>query len=217
MTATLDELRNSLGGRSPAYDAKMMHRVPDAPVVDRAAFILEKCKGKVVLDIGASGPMHAAIVQVAAKCYGIDKPAHGKRESYEEHDGGETWLFNIDDTTCHIPRRDDVDVIVCGEVLEHLTNPGYLLTRLRKQYACPLIVSVPNAFSDIARHHMERGVENCNIEHTCWYSFHTLSELLCRSGYEIAERCWYNGRPRFAEGMIVLASPLVIVTAEDHL
>lgn len=196
MTATLDEIRSSLGGRSPAYNAKMMHRVPDAPVVDRAAFILERCKGKVVLDIGASGPMHAAIVQVAAKCYGIDREYQpGVKE------------FDIDDTSnCDLPWPDEMtELVVCGEVIEHLSNPGHLLKLLRRGNRIPVIITVPNAFCELGIKHLFRGFENVNIDHVAWYSPRTLKTLLERVGYQITEMYGYNGRWPVCEGIIVVA------------
>ena len=59
--ATLDALRESLARptpratASPEYAAKMLHAIPEAPVVDRIAFVLTRCQGKRVVELGASG------------------------------------------------------------------------------------------------------------------------------------------------------------------
>lgn len=200
---TIDALRESLArpthkGKSPEYVAKMMHQVPKGTVVDRAAFILERCKGKRVLELGASGKLHEAIVEVACRVFGIDR---------ESSDG--VIGFDLDDVTQPSigPAHEfDPEVIVCGEVLEHLGNPGWLLTRLRWQFpAVPLIVSVPNAFTEVGATYMASGIENCNIDHVCWYSYRTLRTLLERANYEIDQVCWYHGEPWTAEGLIVVA------------
>jgi hypothetical protein len=51
---------------------------------------------------------------------------------------------------------------------------------------------------------MEAGTENVNVDHVAWYSWRTLKTLLDRYGYPIREFYWYKGRPRFAEGIIVV-------------
>ena len=41
-----------------AYKDKMLHAVPDAPVMDRAEYILQLCADKIVMDIGCTGELH---------------------------------------------------------------------------------------------------------------------------------------------------------------
>jgi 2-polyprenyl-3-methyl-5-hydroxy-6-metoxy-1,4-benzoquinol methylase len=200
MAATLDQLRRECSGEMTAeYRAKQMHAVPDFPVVDRLAFIVGRCAGKRVLDIGASGLLHKAIVEVAAEYWGIDHPSNDKGEARRN-----VFYADLDEKPGCIPNR-AIDVIVCGEVLEHLASPGAFLKSLRAMYACPLIVSVPNAMSEVARMHMLAGWENVNFDHTCWFSWKTLSGLLGKCGWKPVEWAWYNGKPRLAEGLIVIA------------
>jgi hypothetical protein len=199
--ATIDDLRESLADKAPKlppeYVAKMMHAVPTATTVDRAAFVLERCKGKRVLEFGASGPMHDAIRKVAAMHVGVDR-----------EDGPGVIGFDLDDITCvDLPAASPVDgwdVIVCGEVLEHLSNPGHFLARVRRQYVAPVIITVPNAFSQAGRSHIERGTECVNRDHVAWYSWKTLSVLLGRVGYSTTAWHWYGGPPLVAEGLIVV-------------
>lgn len=205
---TIEELRNSLSD-DEAYRRKQMHPVPESRVVDREAFILQRCKGKIVLDIGATGYLHDGIVEVAKFTNGITKPATWEKSE----DWGANWrTFYMDlDDIClgdkysgQLPKT-NAEIVVCGEVLEHLSNPGWFLTRLREAYRCATIITVPNAFSEGARRLMERGTECVNFDHVCWYSYTTLKELLRRHGYEIKEHYWYSsGRARFTEGLIVV-------------
>lgn len=206
---TIDALRESLAQpaksiRTPEYIANMMHQVPEAKVIDRAPFIIERCKGKRVLEFGASGVVHDAIREVAASYYGVDRTADFEVVAFDLDDvkweslPGSKWF----DEGNYI----EPDVIVCGEVLEHLTNPGFFLQRLRAQFDnIPVIITVPNAFTDAGMHHMRDGIENVNLDHVCWYSYRTLKTLLERYAYTIDEFYWYQGKPLFAEGMIVVA------------
>jgi 2-polyprenyl-3-methyl-5-hydroxy-6-metoxy-1,4-benzoquinol methylase len=200
--ATIDDLRSQLGKApaapsSQAYASKMLHRVPKADVVDREQFILEHCKGRRVLEFGASGPMHEAIVTVAERSIGVDR-----------EDGSGVIGFDLDDVAMQtLPSPTDwtPNVIVCGEVLEHLSNPGWFLTRLRRQFGdTTTIITVPNAFSTIGQKRLSEGIENVNIDHVAWYSFRTLKTLLGRAGYSDFSFAWYRGAPLTAEGLVVL-------------
>lgn len=199
---TIDALRESLAHpigkvRTPEYIAKMMHPVPESTVVDRAAFIIERCKGQRVLEFGASGWLHDKIRQIAAAYLGVDR-----------QDASGVVGFDLDDV--EQDALPDVNpfptIVVCGEVLEHLTNPGWFLQRLRAQYLVPVLITVPNAFSSAAAKHIkDDGNENVNVDHVAWYSYRTLRTLLERYGYVIEEFYWYQGQPFTAEGMIVVA------------
>lgn len=205
--ATIDLLRSQLGV-SPArsdYDERMMHDMPDGAVVDRTVFLIQKVAGKRVLEFGASGPMHVGIVKAAECCVGVDR-----------EDGPGVIGFDLDkiadprdfEAVHVLPPLDEPfmpDIIICGEVLEHLSNPGWFLTRLKRQYAdVPVVITVPNAFGAAAHAHAKRGTENVNIDHVAWYSPRTLKTLVERVGYTIREFAYYNGDGPTAEGLIVV-------------
>lgn len=211
--ASIDDLRSQLGARpktaeSAAYAERMLHQIPDAPVVDREQFILEHCTGKRVLEFGASGPLHEAIVNVASFAFGVDRQPNEIAEqatSCTDSPHGIVVGFDLDDVTKSGLPGLAPDVIVCGEVIEHLSNPGWFLTRLRKQFAgVPTIITVPNAFCAAGKGHMARGIENVNVDHVAWYSFRTLKTLLGRAGYTDFSFAWYRGQPLTAEGLVVL-------------
>jgi hypothetical protein len=218
MTATLAQLR---AGFDPVYEAKQIHPVPAAPSVGREEFLLGRCRGKIVLDVGASGPMHDMIERVAKRCYGIDMAGMpldqwvkgGKQGVLHVNLDSEPFEDGTEFGRKMLPELADVELVVCGEVLEHLSNPGRFLDNLRADYhmrhgghCCPVIFTVPNAFSDVARLSLETGIECVNIQHCAYYSYHTLKELVTRHGYRIDEHYWYKGRPRFSEGLIFVCS-----------
>lgn len=197
--ATLDELRSQLGAPSKsdashAYDAKMLHDLPAGSIVDRTVFIVQKVAGKRVLEFGASGAMHDAIIKASKEVFGVDRC-----------DAPGVIGFDLDDVSQRGLPDKVVDVIVCGEVLEHLSNPGWFLARLTRQYAgVPVVITVPNAFSRISQKHVTKGVENVNIDHVAWYSPRTLRTLVERAGFTIREFAYYNGDGPTAEGLIAV-------------
>lgn len=212
---TLAELRN---GRDVVYEAKMVHPIPDAKVIDREAFIVERCAGKVVLDIGASGELHKGIIDVAKYTYGIDRPTADRPANYfSAGDAGIAWMhyiggrshefgIDLDRSDMIMPTELGIDLIICGEVVEHLSNPGWLLHRLSETYPeVPVIISVPNAFCELQKPYLAAGKECVNSDHVAWYSPQTLKTLLNRHGYAISEFYWYRGRPKVSEGMVVVA------------
>jgi Methyltransferase domain len=204
---SIDELRGQLGGGNsptvgftPEYVEKMLHEIPEVRVVDRAAFILERTAGKRVLEFGASGLLHDKIIGNAAFYRGIDREPAPHVIPFDLDDVSHPW-FPIAAYHDGSPW----DIIIAGEVLEHLSNPGYFLTRLHQQYAnVPLILTVPNAFSKVASQWLGKGIENVNRDHVSWYSPKTLSTLLSRVGYREGDLFWYGGTDARAEGLIVV-------------
>lgn len=191
----MDDIYDLLDAERKARIEKMDHPIPHARVVEREVYILTRVVGKVVLDIGATGPMHTAILEVAKKCYGIDI-IDKQEDNYTKVDL---------DRAEALPDFPDLEIVIAGEVIEHLSNAGHFLDLLKK-YDCPILLTTPNAFSAIGAHYVKRWIEHVNREHVCYYSFQTLSVLFERHGYQINDWCWYNGKPNIAEGLICLIS-----------
>lgn len=192
---SISALRDSIvqsGHVNPEYFAKMFHKIPSLPTVkNRPVYLVEKSRGKVVLDIGCTGLISANIKLAAKTYYGFDKEASDGIEAVE-----------LDHRPDLMPAHEDVEVIICSEILEHLSNPGYFLLALKDKYPGRLVYfTVPNAGAYVIK-------DNCEIvnsEHVCWYSYQTLKSLLTRYSYEIIESRWYNGEPYKAEGIIMVA------------
>lgn len=192
--ATIDELLEecqAYGTYTPEYYAKQIHTVPRAEVVDRSKFILARCKDRTLLSIGASGALQDAIDSVSKKCYCIDRQP--RKDGLVMDLDGDRWKF---------PFYPGVEFVLCGEILEHLGNPGRLLGRL-KEYGLPVVITVPNAHGNSGRNMLlKKGIENVNREHVAWYSWRTLKTLVERYGFKVEEFYWYNGAPLTAEGLI---------------
>src|SRR3990167_8200970 len=130
-----DLIDPAYGGVDTEYAAKMLQGVPDTTVVKREDFLLRAAKGKIVLDIGCTGPLGEAMRKVANRHYGIDVLADVFPEDY----------FQVDlDRAQRLPELSDVELIIAGETIEHLSNAGHFL-ELLKQYDVPVIITTPNA------------------------------------------------------------------------
>jgi uncharacterized short protein YbdD (DUF466 family) len=198
---TFDELYGTLSDytvHSAEYVDKMLHKIPDAPVVDRFDFVPHCCKDKTVISFGHSGSMAERMETEAKLVYGVDIDVRPNAEHY--------YQVDLDDE----PDRDlpdvEVDLVVCGEVIEHLGNPLRFLKACRR-YDADVVITCPNAFGTTGHKHVQTGRENVNLEHVAYYSFWTLKQLVERAGYSIKEWCWadnHGAKPMLAEGLIMI-------------
>jgi 2-polyprenyl-3-methyl-5-hydroxy-6-metoxy-1,4-benzoquinol methylase len=79
------------------------------------------------------------------------------------------------------------DVIVAGELIEHLSNPGKFLNSAYKHLNDDglLVLTTPNPWYIFHVLAVYTGIAEWNEEHTTWYDFIVLDELLTRHGFTI--------------------------------
>lgn len=183
-------------------------RLARTPPVDRRTYILDACRDLRVLHLGCvdypflhermvSGDLlHAAIDSVAAELWGVDL----------DHDGIETLraagfahlyeanIEQLDDA--HLTGR--FDVIVAGEIVEHLTSPGAFLRQVPRLLAPggKLLVTVPSAQSIRLAANALRRVEVVHPDHKAYFSPHTLTELLASNALTVTDLRPYWVKPR---------------------
>jgi Methyltransferase domain len=180
--------------------------LPAAPLTDRWGFILERCAGRRVLHLGCvdwpfleekmkSGALlQSKLVERAASVVGVDSDAEGARLFNER--GWETIVADVQD----LPELPEVDVVVAGEIIEHVSNPGLFLDSLAAR--CPsteVIVTTVNAFAAKRFWRFLIGFEQVHPDHVAYYSPLTLRAILTRHGYEISEEYPYPIGPEFKD------------------
>lgn len=188
----VSELRDLIQAKyTPDYVKRMLHAVPELPVVEqRASFLAQLAKDEVVLDIGCTGPLSQGIKAAAKGYYGVDRQQ------------GAWAVVDLDREPQNLPVYPDVTLVICSEVLEHLANPGRFLEALAQKYhGIDVCFTVPHAGAYTVR----EGREMVNHDHVAWYSFTTLKTLLTRYGFSLGYAAWYNGKPHRAEGLILTA------------
>lgn len=81
------------------------------------------------------------------------------------------------------------DVIVAGELIEHLTDFGGFLKSIDNHLASDgvVIITTPNALAVHWTILRLLNVKFVNTEHTCWFDSTTLSQLLQRYGFKTIE------------------------------
>lgn len=185
------------------------HSLPRSGQVDRDRFLLELCRGKRVLHLAcAAWPateawcqngslLHLRLGEVTQELAGFDWSLPGI-EVLERF--GVENLFHID-----LLRPSEVergfeslgfqpDIILAGELLEHLDRPGVLLENCRRHVTPPtrMVITVPNAFSLPSFLHLLRGYEKVAPDHVGYYSYSTIRELTARNGFQLDRLSWYR-------------------------
>ena len=158
--------------------------------VKRTDLILERVSGKRVLDVGcvdhdneyARTPddLHQQIAEEADYTLGIDVLDESVERMQEEG-------YNVVVADIQSLDLDEVfDVIVLGEVIEHLVDFDGLLTSLESHLAPNgrIIITTPNAMSILYSIRRLVSGEFANTTHTTWFDSQTIKQLFARYGFE---------------------------------
>lgn len=177
-------------------------KIPRHPVLDRDAFILDKCRARQTIHLGAcDAPMtrvkaekgellHQKLQGVASELVGYDNDAASIEILSKD--------FGIDDIVCRdLSKNQDgnapsAEVVVCADIIEHVNNVGTLIETCRDvlQDDGELVLSTINAVSIKQTMRGFVGREPVHPDHIAYYSFATLGTLLSRFGL-ILEECRY--------------------------
>lgn len=161
----------------------------------REDIIIPLCRGKDCLDCGAadhnaflekqaSGKwLHAKIAEAARSCLGVDLLEERVREI------NATGRYNF--KTCNVERMEfdsEFDVVVAGELIEHLFNPGLFLDGAWRALRPDgrLVLSTPNALSFTSfLKALVFNKERMHPEHTAMFSPQALTFLVSRHGFRV--------------------------------
>ena len=183
----------------------MIHRLPPARVVDRTAWLVEQCRGRRVVHAGFADAgfaeehkrserwLHGHLAGAASALVGIDVDPVGVASAVDVG-------YHACVADCTNPAAvaalglEPADVVVAGEVIEHVDRPGLLLDGLR-ELCCPagrLIVTTPNAgglLNTVAA--IVRGVEINHPDHVVMFTWRTLTGLMRRRGWSVVDTATY--------------------------
>jgi SAM-dependent methyltransferase len=181
-------------------------------LVQRVEFIRTACAGKKVLHLGCtnwpytqdaidSGTLlHFELEKTAGELYGFDFDQEGLDVLAKS--GGKN-LFRADlEKLDEVPLDETFDVIVAGEMIEHLSNPGLFLQGIQR-FMTPetrLIITTINAYSGmrfaIYGLRGKGGVnEPVHPDHVAYYSYKTLKLVVERANLDVDEFCFYDLGP----------------------
>lgn len=168
--------------------------------VDRIAFIRGRCRGLNVLDLGALDEtafllkqgtrnwLHSEIARTAACVVGADLskliPSEGlvTAPNARIYQCADTDLGQLLDRLAFQP-----DVVIAGELIEHVPSPLAFLVGLKSHAALRgrrLMLTTPNASAFHNATIAVGGCESTHQDHLCILSYKTLSTLLRQAGFE---------------------------------
>lgn len=195
------------------------------PLVDRIPWLREQCTGRSVLHLGcmcapntraairAGLHLHLALFPVCTRLTGLDIDLADRNllpPDTDRHDIRKADVCDLDQLAAAIAGR-PYDLIVAGELLEHLPNPGLCLTAIGRLLPdATLIVTVPNALGRGVASRARRGVELVHEDHVCWYSPRTIVTLLEKCQWK--HHCLYAaGRRTVPYGVGNLRAPTLVI------
>ncbi len=169
---------------------------------DRFDVMRKYIEGRTVLDCGPGGEqvkpdeewwqnlfLHRKIRELARECIGIDNDNAAvealRKMGFDIHFG--------DVERMSLGRK--FEVVVAGEFIEHLSNPGLFLENVKEHLVADgkLILTSPNAWAlgNIVRAVFGRKPE-INKGHVAWYDLVMFEQLLKRHGFVIEEFYWHQ-------------------------
>ncbi len=172
------------------------------PLVQRLDEISKYCRGKKVLHLGcadspytqtaieAGSLLHFELEKIAGELYGFDFDDASLNILRER---GSTNLYVADLEHLENTELDETfDVIVAGEMIEHLNNPGLFLDGIKRfmDGNTRLLVTTINAYCGMRffRYGLTKRYgrnEPVHPDHVAYYSYSTLSLLLNRHGLAV--------------------------------
>jgi SAM-dependent methyltransferase len=202
----------------------MVHKLPKAPLVDRIDDLVARAAGKRVIHVGfvdtgcrtmnqsADAWLHAHLHRVATSLVGIDIDEAGVKDA----DAAGYEAYGAD---CRDPEAlaalgiEQADLVIAGEVIEHLDDPGAFLAGLHELVAPggELVVTTPNAYGlfNVAASLALREINH--PDHVMMFTWRTLTNLGARHGWEPVETRVYVPAVKDLSGKGVAARALGLV------
>jgi SAM-dependent methyltransferase len=203
-----------------------LHPLPRAAAVDREDTLVETAQGKRTVHVGfvddhllearlAAGTwLHARLDAAASSLVGLDVAADGvtwaREHGYEAH--------VVDAQSAEAVRGlglAPADVVIAGEVIEHLDAPGPFFRAMRELVGADgrLVVTTPNQANFIAWLVPVTGREAMHPDHMVAFSPRTLQAIGERNGWELERVRYYQHRNepiRFTAGPGDLVQDVVL-------
>lgn len=177
----------------------------------RHEMVVGKAEGPVVLDLGAvqhdsskadnDDWLHDHLVANFETVIGVDilhvDVCELNKQGYN--------FRQADVTEMELPI--EADTVVCGELIEHIANPGLMLERIYEHLKPDgkLIITTPNPWALVNLKRLVLRRLSINQEHVAWYGPTVIAQLLERYGFrmERAEttRRNHSGLMRLAQSL----------------
>lgn len=166
------------GGETGGYQN---YDIQTAWSVDVVSSILEEfggVRGLSVLDVGCGYGTHLDLAaRLGWKCFGVELSDHARKIAQQRLDGNACIVENVNDLIPH-----EFDLIFMLDVIEHLPSPYPVFFSLFSIGAITpktrIVISTPNAGSDVARQYPAEWKYRHPPSHLVYYASESLNYLL---------------------------------------
>jgi hypothetical protein len=185
----------------------MAHPLPSARFVDRVDYVLEQARGRRTIHVGFVDSrcteyhqthdawLHAMLDDATSSLVGLDIDDEGVEQARRQ--GYEAYTVDCRDSAAVAALGlEPADVVIAGEIIEHLDDPGDFLDGLAGLVndRGALVVTTPNAHGLFNAVASIAGFELNHPDHVTMFSWYTLANLLRRHGWEPVETAVYVPR-----------------------
>lgn len=181
----------------------------DFELVQRIEVIKSMAAGRSVLHLGCTNYpytddaieadmlLHDSLEEVAVELYGFDQDRRGI-EILEKRGSKNLFKAGLEDLD-KIELEKTFDVIIAGEIIEHLSNPGLFLEGIKRfmNRDTALLITTVNAYC--ALRFLIYGLrgkkgknEPVHPDHVAYYSYRTLQLMLKRHGLKTRKFLFYD-------------------------
>jgi SAM-dependent methyltransferase len=181
-------------------------------LIQRVEFIKEACRGKKVLHLGCTDYpftekaiasdmlLHFKLAEIAGQLYGFDFDQAGL-DILRKRGVGNLYRADLEKLD-EVDLNEKFDVIIAGEMIEHLSNPGLFLRGVRRfmKADTKLVITTINAYGGLRfALYSLRGKggtnESVHPDHVSYYSYSTLNLILKRENFIVREFYFYDIGP----------------------
>jgi len=184
--------------------ASLRQSVGRPKVVSRIPEILRRCAGRKILHLGcADAPytldrgdrlLHKLLAEVtpAEKLWGVDLDEKGV--GFLREMGFDKILHGDCESLAEELLAERFDIILAGEIIEHVGNPVNFLSSIRGVMAdnSELMLTTVNATGVKGFTHALTGVEKVHPDHNYYFSYHTLRQLFTKVDLDCREIYYYQ-------------------------
>jgi 2-polyprenyl-3-methyl-5-hydroxy-6-metoxy-1,4-benzoquinol methylase len=180
------------------FRVKSLESARDCQLIEnRVSYISWRAKNRSVLDIGVVEHfsesasietwLHQHVSQSASTCLGIDI-LEGEVNQLRERG----YKVKVHDIT-KSPLAQKFELIIVGDVVEHLNNPGALFKNaaVMLEENGRLLITTPNPWyaNAMLKNTFEGRPFTDSVDHIAWFCAATLCELASRNGLQLVHYC----------------------------
>ncbi len=182
----------------------MTHKLPKAKLVDRIDYLTGKARGRRVIHVGfvdtgcramnqeAGAWLHGHLARCATSLVGVDIDEAGVKEATDA--GYEAYVVDCRDRDAIAAiGLEPAQLVIAGEVIEHLDDPGSFLSGLHNLLAPggELVITTPNAYGLFNVFASLAHTEINHPDHVVMFTWRTLTNMASRHGWEPVETRMY--------------------------